>query len=92
MKLTNDDKHFLLDCGYETEDFPQIECASRKTVYEEYNGENKPKKVSIKRAIEILGRKEFLSGLSRSAFHWTALRENDDNVCISFDSSKLFQD
>ena len=40
----------------------------------------------MKKAIEILGRKEFLSGLARSTFHWDSQRGD-----VSFDSSKLFE-
>ena len=42
-------------------------------------------------AVIILGREEFLSGISRSAIHYTASRESKGHSIVSFDSSKLFQ-
>ena len=48
-------------------------------------------KITIKGAIELLGRKNFLSGIARSAFHWDAMRETEDGRKIFFDSSRLFR-
>ena len=91
MKLTKNDKELLIEWGHEESDFGQIERASKKTTYTEIN-QTTSKKVTMKRAIEILGRKSFLSGISRSAFHWTAMREGEDgNTAIYFDSSKYFE-
>lgn len=94
MKLTKSDKQILTEWGYDKDDIAQIERASSKTVYEERRQENDnvvTKKVSAKRAIEVLGRKTFLSGLGRCAFHWSAFRttENEDTT-IFFDSSRFF--
>jgi len=86
MKLTNGDKKVLKENGFKDEDMNQIERATIKTVYE-MNGE----KISQKKALEILGRKEYLSGISRSAFHWSAGRDNEKGETVSFDSSKLFK-
>lgn len=81
MKLTNSDKTLLKSWGYEEKDFAQIEEATQKTDYILNN-----KKISQKEALGKLGRKEYLSGISRSAFHFTAMRNG-----ILFDSSKLFK-
>lgn len=88
MKLTNDDKRQLVDWGYTEEDIDQIERASQrnKTVYE-MGGEP----ISREEAIMRLGRREYLSGLSRSAFHFTASRTTDNGKVILFDSSRLFK-
>jgi len=86
MKLTSEDKKVLKENGFKDEDMNQIERATIKTVYE-MNGE----KISQKKALEILGRKEYLSGISRSAFHWSAGRDNEKGETVSFDSSKLFK-
>jgi hypothetical protein len=48
------------------------------------------KKISQEKALEILGREEYLSGISRSAFHWSAVRDNNGET-VYFDSSKLFE-
>lgn len=88
MKLTNRDKEILSVWGYSGEDIIQIEEATRKTVYE-LNGKER---ISYQEAIKLIGRKAFLSGICRSAFHWTASRyTKDKNDFVSFDSSKLFQ-
>lgn len=88
MKLTNRDKEILRKWGHSEDDLKQIEEATRKTVYE-LNGKEK---ISYHDAIKLLGREVFLSGISRSAFHWSALRYTEDgNDFVSFNSSKLFQ-
>jgi hypothetical protein len=86
MKLTKTDKELLTKWGCPKEDFKQIEKATTKTVYE-LNDE----KISCEKAIEVLGREEFLSGISRSAFHWSSARNNDKGETVFFDSSKLFE-
>lgn len=88
MKLTNGDKKILSSWGHSEDDLKQIEEATRKTVYE-LNGKER---ISCQEAINLIGRKAFLSGISRSAFHWSASRYTEDgNNFVSFDSSKLFQ-
>lgn len=86
MKLTTEDKETLKEYGFPDEDISQIEEATKKTVYEMDD-----KKISQKKAIEILGRKKYLSGISRSAFHFSAVRDNDKGETVYFDSSKLFK-
>lgn len=86
MKLNNKDREYLRKCGYKESDFNQIEEATGKTVYEMND-----KKISTKKALEILGREIFLSGISRSAFHWSACRENEKGDEVYFNSSKLFE-
>lgn len=109
MKLTNEDKKQLKEYGYTEDDFSQIERAMQKskTKYSVVNIQTgKKETISRERAIKILGRETWLSGISRSAFHWTATRDNmrgyfnqklADYVVtqmptqiVHFDSSKLF--
>lgn len=88
MKLTNQDKMLLRGMGHDDKDFPQIEEAMRKyyTTYD-LDGET----ISREQAIALLGREAYLSGISRSAFHYTAARSTDDGRVVGFDSSKLFK-
>lgn len=86
MKLTKTDKELLIKWGNKEDDMQQIERATTKTTYE-LNDE----KISCKRALEVLGREEYLSGISRSAFHYSALRNNDNGETVYFNSSKLFE-
>ena len=87
MKLTKKEKEILLSFGHLPEDFPQIEYAMAKTIYILNDNE----KITIKKAKELLGIEKFLSGISRSAFHYTSTRITDNNDVISFDSSKIFE-
>lgn len=86
MKLTSKDKELLTKWGYRKEDFNQIERATTKTEYEINN-----ERISLTEALNILGREAYLSGIARSAFHWTAYRENEKGQGVLFDSSKLFK-
>lgn len=86
FKLTDEDKQILREWGYPEEDFPQIEEAARRSRYEIEN-----KKITCQAAIGILGREKFLSGIARSAFHWTSVRESEDGRYVFFDSSILFK-
>jgi len=51
------------------------------------NGE----RITARQAVKLLGRKQFLSGISRSAFHWNCSRETDDGGTVELDSSRLFR-
>ena len=88
MKLTNEDKTYLKELGYPETDFAQIEEAIGKTVYTL----NFKKQITLEKALELLGRQTFLSGISRSAFHLSAVRQiGDTDVTVDFNSSKLFK-
>lgn len=86
MKLTNADKELLLKWGHREKDFNQIEEATTKTTYEMND-----KEISRNEAMEVLGREIYLSSISRSAFHWSAVRENKKGESVYFNSSKLFK-
>ena len=92
--LTEEDRKELLSFGYREEDLPQIEEAANRSTYtvQDKDG-NDIRTVNVWETIEALGRETFLSGISRSAFHWTCGRENPETgVEIFFDSSILFKD
>ncbi len=72
--LTDEDKETLKRYGHDPRDFEQIEQCANKSVYVLDYKESVP----IEKALELLGRETFLSGISRSAFHWTAARETPD--------------
>lgn len=88
MKLTEDDKRLLRSWGHEESDFAQIEEAfsASKTKYELND-----KPISREKAIEVLGRECYLSGIARSAFHFTAERETQSGDSVYFDSHNLFR-
>ena len=72
--LTDEDKETLKRYGHDPRDFKQIEQCANESVYVLDYKESVP----IEKALELLGRETFLSGISRSAFHWTAARETPD--------------
>lgn len=89
MKLTKANKALLIKWGYSSEDIPQIEKAIGVSKYYLHKKEESTP-ISSKQALELLGQEKFLSGIARSAFHYSAFREND-NVQIFFDSKRLFR-
>lgn len=88
MKLTNQDKEQLKDWGYTDQDIKQISRAIGCTVYT-----FKDERIAADKAVEIVGRVAFLSGIGRSAFHFSAAREATDGSqsVVLFDSSRLFK-
>lgn len=86
MKLTLEDKALLLDMGCAESDFEQIEEATRKTYYE-YCG----KRIGQKKALELLGRRKYLAGINRSAFHFSAVQFTPQDKPVYFDSGRLFK-
>ncbi len=95
MKLSADDMKLLKSWGYPESDFRQIqEAMGRKTKLTLSHRQKKVpnRKISHKEARQLLGDEDYLSGISRSAFHWTSLREVDEQYFVFFDSSALFKD
>lgn len=90
MKLTKKEIEILYGYGYPDEDIPQIEEAISKTKYYDCDNLGHEKRISIKKAKELLGIESFLSGIARSAFHFTSFREYNDTHGIFFDSYNLF--
>lgn len=86
--LSQTDKALLITWGHPESDFAQIERAMQKskTIYKM---DRKP--ITREKAIEVLGREAYLSGISRSAFHFTACRQTQDGKVVLFDSTKLFR-
>ena len=82
MRIRKNEKEQLKKQGWADDEIEQIQEAGNNTIYE-YNGE----KIGVKKAIEILGRETWISGLCRSAFHCSSCRDG-----VEFDSSKIFKD
>ena len=96
MKLTSEDLEDLTEMGYPESDFHQIKEAalSKNTKYTLYENNNaKGKRISGEEAIRLLGRRVWLTGLGRSAFHWSASRTVEGTQqFVLFDSHNLFAD
>lgn len=94
MILQTKDINILKEWGYSDKDIKQIQEAIEVTEYTKHELEPPYKDVKSLTALEaykLLGNKMFLSGISRSAFHWSASREYCKKYGVSFDSSKLFK-
>ena len=95
FKLTEKDKKLLKEWGYLDEDMKQIEeGASVGAITFTSKDRTYKHEITPQKAIRIIGREQFLSGLSRSAFHWSAIRyvkDNDENGFVYFDMAKLFE-
>lgn len=77
MKVYKKEKEMLTNWGYTEDDIQQIERLKYDfTLYDEKYGENNSKKITQKQARELLSLEDFLSGIARAAFHWTAARNN----------------
>ena len=97
MKLKEEQRKYLAGNGYSPYAITQIEQALKRknTQYMILPGNATHccgKIISRERALELLGLESFLSGIARSAFHWTAARTTEDGrMTILFDSSNLFR-
>lgn len=93
MTMTKEDKAYFLSIGNRTQDLKQLDCAIREvflTLHDKKTG--KSTGITNAKAIEVLGRETFLSGISRSAFHATATRESTDGrYSVSFDLKKWWR-
>ena len=86
-KLTKKQKQIILDFGHPQEDLKHIEEALSFTDFERQND----KKISLKKAKVILGETNFLSGIARSTFHYSAVREAENGHKIYFNSSRYHE-
>ena len=88
FRLTKEDRKTLLDWGFPEDELAQIEEAANRSTY--VLDDEKP--INVWDVINILGKETFLSGIRRSAFHWTSSRNTEDGKHeVSFDSSILFR-
>ena len=98
MRLTETDKQYLLTKVYMggkdafTEDLPQIEAVAGVAKYEllKHDG-SLLKPISRTAAIRLCGREGWLAGISRAAFHWTAMRETADGRMVWFNARSYFR-
>lgn len=94
MILQTKDINTLKEWGYSNKDIKQIQEAIEVTEYTKHElvpPYKDVKKLTAAEAYRLLGNEQFLSGISRSAFHWSASREYCKKYGVSFDSSKLFE-
>ena len=88
MKLTEEDRQFLREEMFEDErSILQIEKAMKKTTFE-IDG----KRISADDAISLIGRRNFLCGMDRCAFHVDAVQHTPDGKDLYFDSRPFFKE
>lgn len=88
MKLTKEDREWLMSLGHSECDLPQIEDAlhaGRTT----YSLDGRP--ISRAQTVQLLGRESYLAGISRSAFHYTAAQPTETGETVYFDSYRLLK-
>lgn len=72
--LTKRDKTYLMRIGYLSCDLPYIERAAGSMKYE-YWKRHGEEKIDQERAIALVGKHAWLSGIGRACFHASAVRE-----------------
>lgn len=83
--LNNKDVQVLTEWGHSTQEIHQIdECIS--SVEFEYCDTDR--RVSMKSVLKGMDRTEFLSGMSRAAFHWTSVRRMKNGREVLFDCGR----
>lgn len=88
--LNRDDRLALQGKGFSAKDIGEIDFVARRTKYYLLLGGDARKRISMTEAIDVLGRERWLSGLSRSTFHWTSVRSSDDGEEVLFDSTEAY--
>lgn len=92
MELTPQDVGYIVNkLGYSMLEIAQIKAALRKTKITKETSDGKRRRISPKEARKILGDKQFLSGISRSAFHFTSMRKAEDGTEVLFDAYPYFK-
>lgn len=102
MVLQKQDVEILKGFGHLDSDIPQIQEGIKVSTYELYKRLNPDaedfedrsklvRNLTAKEAYRRLGRKAFLSGIGRSAFHMSSVRDcANEKYFIMFDSGALF--
>lgn len=85
FNLTDEDKKILLSWGNREDELDQIELEANVCEYTQCYKSKPDRKITRDEAIKLLGRREFLSGIERTAFHWNCGRERG-NRYVHFES------
>ncbi len=92
MQWTKRNTDILRKWGYSEEDIKQIKTSGKYLKLTDITT-LRPKRLLQFQAKQILGEEEFISGMARAAFHFTAERESKDGkIKILFDCSSMFKE
>ncbi len=83
MQLTEKDKALFISKGYTESDLQQLQDAVNEVHLTLVNGDDE-QRITKREAIRILGRETFLSGIGRSAFHASCIRDSSDGKSVYF--------
>lgn len=75
--LTNQEKDYFIKAGHPESDFGQLGRAIQDVKVSLCKNENNEVPITREKAEQILGYEEFLSGISRAAFHESAWRTSE---------------
>ena len=78
LKLSTNEKKELRNRGYSLDDIKEINFALKKTTYTLILEPLDYKDITPEEAIKILGKDEWLRGISRAAFHIETVRTAPD--------------
>ena len=84
-KLTEEDMEMLKKWGYRDDDIESIQQCFDDDGFDMRDRFNR--KIDAETAINMLGQEEFLSGIGRSCFHWSAARGSGQKT-VEFDTSE----
>lgn len=87
MQLNEQDKALLLRWGYPESELKQIQDACNEARITLTNDLGKKRRITAKVAARVLWREQFLSGISRAAFHCDATRVTPEGMGVHFDLS-----
>lgn len=91
--LTKRDKAYLMKIGYLDSDMPYIEAAVDSMKYEYWKGQGHgEEEIDQEKAIALVGKQAWLSGVGRACFHSSAVREtkySHGRNCVYFEDSAL---
>lgn len=90
-QLTEQDKSILLRWGYLESELQQIQDACNEARITLTNDRGKKRRITAKVADRVLGREQFLSGISRAAFHCDATRVTPEGMGVHFDLSNWWR-
>lgn len=95
-RLTKRDKSYLLGVGYLESDLFWIEKDVNETMrYKHSHRNGKEEAITRERAIELVGKQAWLSGVARACFHASSARETKGSpsgkACVYFDNHESFR-
>ena len=93
MKLSEKEKSILLRWGHTESELRQIQdaCNEARITLSVNQDTDCTDRITEKFAARVLGREQFLSGISRAAFHCTATRVTPEGMEVHFDLSNWWR-